>query len=59
MIGFRSVAAPGELRLGAEVREGRRFTRAELSGAVDAGTISLPAPFSISRTLIDGWLGDR
>ena len=59
MIGFRSVVAPGELRLGEEVREARWFTRAELGQAVENGTVSLPTPFSISRTLVDDWLDDR
>ncbi|MBW3555044.1 MAG: NAD(+) diphosphatase [Gemmatimonadetes bacterium] len=56
MIGFRSVAAEGEVRLGAEVREARWFTRAQLRAGVDAGELSLPTPFSISRSLVDDWL---
>lgn len=56
MVGFRSVAAEGEVRLGEEVREARWFTRAELRAAVDTGAVRLPTPFSISRTLVDDWL---
>ena len=59
MIGFRTTAAEGELRLGEEIRAARWFTRAELRAAVKAGEITIPTPFSISRSLIDDWLGER
>lgn len=59
MIGFRSVAAEGEVRLGEEVREARWFRRAELRRAVSAGEITLPTPFSISRSLVDDWLQEE
>lgn len=57
MIGFRSTAGPGEVRVGEEIREARWFTRDALRAAVDAGEVTIPAPFSISRSLIDDWLG--
>lgn len=57
MIAFRAVAADGPLVLGEEVRAARWFTRAELRGAVASGEVTLPTPFSISRSLVEDWLG--
>ena len=59
MIGFSAVARPGEPRPGdGELCEVRWFERAEVEAAV-AGTsgVRLPPRYSISRRLIDGWLG--
>jgi NAD+ diphosphatase len=60
MIGFHAVASGGEPRPGdGELCEVRWFDRAELEAAGGAGTgaVRLPPPYSISRRLIDGWLG--
>jgi NAD+ diphosphatase len=59
MIGFHAVAGGGDPRPGdGELAEVRWFERAEVEAAADGGSdILLPPPFSISRRLIDGWLG--
>jgi NAD+ diphosphatase len=59
MIGFSALAVGGEPRPGdEELAEVRWFERAEVAAAA-AGTapIRLPPPYSISRRLIDAWLG--
>jgi NAD+ diphosphatase len=60
MIGFHAVAnggpepSPGD----GELSEVRWFSRGEVeAAAAGAGPIGLPPPYSISRRLIDGWLG--
>ncbi len=53
MIGFQAVAAPGVVRVGGELEDARWFTRAEVEG----GAVRLPPAYSISRRLIDSWLG--
>jgi NAD+ diphosphatase len=59
MIGFHAVAngGPEPRPRDGELSEVRWFERAEVKAAA-AGTagIGLPAPYSISRRLIDGWL---
>ncbi len=53
MVGFQAVAAPGVVRVGRELEDARWFTRAQLGD----GAVRLPPPYSISRQLIDAWLG--
>ena len=55
MVGFQAVAAPGVVRLGGELQDARWFTRAELGG----GAVRLPPVYSISRRLIDAWVGEH
>jgi NAD+ diphosphatase len=59
MIGFHAIAAGGEPRPGdGELCEVRWFSRSEVeAAAAGASDVRLPPPFSISRRLIDGWLG--
>jgi NAD+ diphosphatase len=59
MIGFHAIAAGGEPGPGdGELSEVRWFGRDEVEAAVaGAGDLMLPPPYSISRRLIDGWLG--
>jgi NAD+ diphosphatase len=59
MIGFHAVAAGGQPRPGdGELCDVRWFDRAELEAAIaGTGDVRLPPPYSISRRLIDGWLG--
>lgn len=58
MIGFRTWAEPGGVVLGEEVAEARWFTRPELKEALGRQELSIPAPFSLSRSLIEEWLGE-
>ena len=53
MIGFQAVGAPGAVRVGGELEDARWFTREALRG----GAVQLPPAHSISRRLIDAWLG--
>lgn len=59
MIGFHAVASGGEPRPGdGELCDVRWFDRAEVETArAGTGDLQLPPPYSISRRLIDGWLG--
>jgi NAD+ diphosphatase len=59
MIGFNALGNGGEPRPGdGELEEVRWFERAEVEAAADGrGEIFLSPPYSISRRLIDGWLG--
>jgi NAD+ diphosphatase len=60
MIGFHAIAGGGgEPRpCDGELSEVRWFERAELQAAVGGDdSLRLPPPYSISRRLIDGWLG--
>jgi NAD+ diphosphatase len=59
MIGFHAVADGGDPRPGdGELAEVRWFDRDDVEAAADGrGEILLPPPYSISRRLIDGWLG--
>lgn len=53
MIGFEATGAPGAVRLGPELEDARWFTREALA----AGAVELPTAYSISRRLIEAWLG--
>ena len=53
MLGFQAVGAPGAVQVGRELEDARWFSRAE----VRSGAITLPPPHSISRRLIEAWLG--
>ncbi len=56
MVGFTAVAATEELRVDAqELEDARWFSRPELRRALEAGEVSLPPAFSLSRALIQGW----
>jgi NAD+ diphosphatase len=59
MIGFHAEADGGEPRPGdGELEEVRWFTRAEVeAAAAGRSDVFLSPPYSISRRLIDGWLG--
>jgi NAD+ diphosphatase len=59
MIGFNALADGGEPRPGdGELQEVRWFERAEVeAAAAGRGEILLSPPYSISRRLIDAWLG--
>jgi NAD+ diphosphatase len=58
MIGFEAVADGGEPRPGdGELADVRWFGRDEVEAAAGGdGAVRLPPPYSISRSLIDGWL---
>ncbi|MFW5947467.1 MAG: NAD(+) diphosphatase, partial [Gemmatimonadota bacterium] len=58
MIGFRTAVAPGEIVLGDELSDARWFTRPELRAALAAQRITIPAPYALSRSLIENWLGE-
>lgn len=53
MLGFQALGAPGAVRVGRELEDARWFSRADLRD----GRIALPPPHSISRRLIEAWLG--
>ena len=42
---------------GDEIEDARWFTRAELRGEIEAGTLVLPAGVSISSSLVEHWYG--
>lgn len=56
MVGFRTEAAAGAVVLGDELSDARWYTREELRAAIDAGEIEIPAPYALSRSLIEDWL---
>lgn len=58
MLGFRADAAPDAPRYGTELEHAAWFTRASLREAIAAGTLQLPPSISISRRLIEDWLGE-
>lgn len=53
MLGFIAQATSADIRVGHEMADVRWFTRAELAG----GAVKLSPRFSISRHLIDSWIG--
>ena len=59
MIGFNALAEAGEPRPGdGELADVRWFERREVeAAAAGRGDILLSPPYSISRRLIDAWLG--
>ena len=56
MIGFRTEVEAGSVALGRELTDARWFTREELRAAVADETVVIPAPYALSRSLIDDWL---
>lgn len=54
MLGFIAQATSNEIRIGTEMADVRWFTRAELR----EGAVKLSPRFSISRYLIDSWMGN-
>ncbi|GAA4411720.1 hypothetical protein GCM10023168_32810 [Fodinibacter luteus] len=58
MIGFTARAETTELRLQEdEIEDARWFSRDELVGAVEAGSVHLPGRLSIARKLVEHWFG--
>jgi NAD+ diphosphatase len=58
MLAFRAAAETTEVTAdGVELSKARWFTRAELSGDVDAGRVTLPGRTSIARLMIEDWFG--
>jgi NAD+ diphosphatase len=58
MVGFTARASAGQLVLqDGEIAEARWFTRDELRAAVDDGTLAVSSRLSISRRLLEHWLG--
>ncbi|MFT4296859.1 MAG: NAD(+) diphosphatase [Micropruina sp.] len=58
MLGFVAHAASTEIQVdGVEIESARWFSREELTGAVDAGEVSLPGEASIAHRLIADWWG--
>ncbi len=53
MVGFQALGLPGAVRVGRELEDARWLSRE----AVRAGEVQLPPPHSISRRLIESWLG--
>lgn len=57
MLGFTAEAAGNSIEVdGDEITDAHWFTRDELTAAVAGGDISIPAPQSIARRLIERWL---
>jgi NAD+ diphosphatase len=59
MLGFRASADPQPVAVGAELEDARWFGADELRARVAAGEMALSPRLSISRWLIDDWLGDH
>ena len=59
MIGFRTEVGPGDVVLGEELTDARWYTRAELRAAMAEGGVTLPAPYALSRSLIEDWLEEE
>jgi NAD+ diphosphatase len=58
MVGFFAEALSDRIEVdGDELEAARWFTRAELLGEAEAGTLKLPSGISISRSLIEAWYG--
>ena len=58
MIGF-DVQVRGDVSLDdPEIEDARWFTRSALRAAQESGEVLLPSEFSISRRLIEDWLGE-
>ena len=58
MLGFIGRAVSTEIDVDAdEIEDAQWFTRAEMSEQAEAGTLVLPGPVSISRSLIEHWHG--
>ena len=58
MVGFFAHASAAAIQVdGVEIADARWFTRSELAAGAAAGDVALPPPMSISRQLIEGWLG--
>jgi len=59
MLGFTARAVGGRLTVdGQEIAQAQWFSRAELAAAVAEGSVLLPSPVSIARSLIEGWYGE-
>lgn len=60
MVAFRArtAGAAGLTLQPEEIAEARWYTRAELAAALADGTIALPGPASIARSLIEDWYGE-
>ncbi len=57
MVGFSAVAEDDSIRLASdELEDARWFSREEIHGGVEAGTLRLSPTLSISRHLLDVWL---
>ena len=56
MVGFRTHAEPGEVVLGEELDDARWYTRSGLRAALEAGELTIPEPYALSRSLIEDWL---
>jgi NAD+ diphosphatase len=61
MIAFEAITdKPEEARPdGEEISEVKWFSRAELKAATEDGTLLLPPSVSVSRRMIEGWLGEK
>jgi NAD+ diphosphatase len=58
MVGFFARAVTTEIHVdGEELEAARWFTRDEMRSQAEAGTLLLPSPISISRSLIEAWYG--
>jgi NAD+ diphosphatase len=59
MVGFFATAVTTEIAVdGDEISHARWFTRDEMRREAEAGTLVLPGPISISRSLIETWYGE-
>ncbi|MBS7458466.1 NAD(+) diphosphatase [Coralloluteibacterium stylophorae] len=59
MVGFRAEAGPAAPVCGIELEDVRWLSAREIRAGVAAGTLQLSPPLSISRRLIDDWLGEH
>jgi NAD+ diphosphatase len=58
MVGFFAQARTTDINVdGDEISHARWFTREEMRAEAEAGTLSLPAGVSISRSLVETWYG--
>ncbi len=58
MVGYRTEAGVGDVVLGDELSDARWYARHELRAAMEAEEITIPAPYALSRSLIEDWLED-
>jgi NAD+ diphosphatase len=56
MLGFTAEAADGHIQVdGDELENARWFAREEVRDGLEAGTLKLPSPVSVSYRLIEDW----
>lgn len=59
MLGYMAQAASDQIAIGDELEDARWFEPQALIESIEAGSLRLPPPISISRRLIEDWLESR